>query len=358
MGKKTSLEKQPETHAPTVGCSTLLPTQQTVKIRHFSLTFVLLLLFWLLLSGHYDVFHISIGVFCCLLISHTSSELLFIHVGAEDTHLIVPRFLAYIPWHLHQIILSNIYVAQLVLSPKARLNPQIITYKTTLNNGLALVTFANSITLTPGTITVDLVDDLFHVHAIDDKVADDLNTGEMEDRISNIFLPLAHAHERSTYMLSTESDNLIVKTVIRIFIPFIQLYALYVIAHGHYSPGGGFQGGVILGASIILLALAFDIRKLLAKMGEGLSTLLCSTGVFIYGGIGLLCLLLGGKYLDYAALAGILGVDPPHARSLGILGVEIGVGIAVMAAMVSIFLDIATGGKLPATQQDDKQTKP
>ncbi|MEA3334157.1 MAG: Na(+)/H(+) antiporter subunit B [Pseudomonadota bacterium] len=316
-------------------------------MRHFTLSFILLFLFWLLLSGHYDIFHITIGIFCCLLISYSSSDFLFVHIGAGDSHLIMPRLLTYIPWHLYQITISNIYLAKLVFSPISRLNPQIIPCKTKLTNGLALVTYANSITLTPGTITIDLNDNTFYVHAIDSKVADDLLTGEMEDRIEKVFLPVAHARERASTMLAAEANNLIVKTIVRVFTPFIQIYGLYVIAHGHYSPGGGFQGGVILAASIILLALAFGLRRTMSKVTERLTTMLCSCGVFIYGGIGLLCLLLGGNFLDYEKLDLFLKVGTPQARSLGILGVEIGVGVAVMACMTSIFFDIATAGELP-----------
>ncbi|MCK5539984.1 MAG: Na(+)/H(+) antiporter subunit B [Deltaproteobacteria bacterium] len=317
------------------------------QARHFSLSFILLFLFWLLLSGHYDIFHITIGIFCCLLVSYSSNDLLFVHVGAGDSHLIIPRLLTYIPWHLYQIIISNIYLAKLVFSPISRLNPHFVPYKTKLTNGLALVTYANSITLTPGTITIDLNDNTFYVHAIDSKVADDLLTGEMEDRIEKVFQPVAHTQERASTMLAAEADNLIVKTIVRVFTPFIQIYGLYVIAHGHYSPGGGFQGGVILAASIVLLALAFGLRRTMSKATEKLTTMLCSSGVFIYGGIGLLCLLLGGNFLDYEKLDLFLKVGIPQARSLGILGVEIGVGIAVMACMTSIFFDIATAGELP-----------
>ena len=84
---------------------------------------------------------------------------------------------------------------------------------------------------------------LFYIHAIDNQVAEDLLTGEMENRVEKVFLPVAHAHERARTTLAAESNNLIVKTIVRLFTPFIQIYGLYVIAHGHYSPGGGFQGG-------------------------------------------------------------------------------------------------------------------
>ncbi len=138
---------------------------------------------------------------------------------------------------------------------------------------------------------------------------------------------------------------LIVKTTCRLVIPFIQIFALYVIAHGHYSPGGGFQGGVIMGASMVLFAIAFDLRSAIRRMGERLIMLLCTLGVFIYAGTGTLCMLFDKNFLDYSALADILGVDPVSARSHGILMVEIGVGIVVMAVMVILYYILASAGK-------------
>jgi len=139
--------------------------------------------------------------------------------------------------------------------------------------------------------------------------------------------------------------DLVIKTVCRFLIPFIQLFALYVIAHGHHSPGGGFQGGVILGASIILLAISHNLRTATKRMNEKLVGLLCATGVFIYAGTGALCLLMGLNFLDYSALASVLYVDPVSARSLGILIVEIGVGITVMATMIWIYNNVSSAGK-------------
>jgi multicomponent Na+:H+ antiporter subunit B len=139
--------------------------------------------------------------------------------------------------------------------------------------------------------------------------------------------------------------DLIIKTVCRLLIPFVQLFALYVIAHGHHSPGGGFQGGVILGASIILLAISHDLRTAVQRVREKLDALLCATGVFIYAGTGALCLVLGLNFLDYSALASVLHVDPVTARSHGILIVEIGVGLAVMATMIWIYSNVSSTGK-------------
>jgi len=139
--------------------------------------------------------------------------------------------------------------------------------------------------------------------------------------------------------------DLIVKTTCRLIIPFIQIFALYVIAHGHHSPGGGFQGGVILGAAMIIYSIAFNLRAAKRRMNERATVILSTLGVFIYAGIGVICMLFGLNYLDYSALAGLFGVDPVMARSHGILIVEIGVGIAVMAVMVTLYYNLASAGK-------------
>lgn len=139
--------------------------------------------------------------------------------------------------------------------------------------------------------------------------------------------------------------DLVIRTTCRMIIPFIQVFALYVIAHGHHSPGGGFQGGVILGASLILFAIGFNLRSAIRRMGEKLVVFLCAFGVFIYAGTGALCVALKKNYLDYSALARLLGTDTVTARSHGILAVEIGVGMAVMATMILLYYNLASAGK-------------
>jgi multicomponent Na+:H+ antiporter subunit B len=139
--------------------------------------------------------------------------------------------------------------------------------------------------------------------------------------------------------------DLIIKTTCRLVVPFIQLFALYVIAHGHYSPGGGFQGGVILGAAVLLLAVSFDLRSARRRMSETMAAFLGTLGVFIYAGTGMVCSMFGANYLDYSAMAPLFGADRISARSHGILIVEIGVGIAVMAVMVMLYYNISSAGK-------------
>ena len=166
------------------------------------------------------------------------------------------------------------------------------------------------------------------LHVIGDrKIPEDSGTFE---RIDNVWVP----------------HDMIIRSVSRFLIPFIQLFALYVIAHGHHSPGGGFQGGVILGASMILMAITMNLRTSLERIREKTVALLAALGILVYSGTGALCLLLGGNYLDYSALAGLLRVSPVEARSLGILVVEIGVGITVMATMIAIYQNLASSGRM------------
>ena len=168
--------------------------QTKIELSRFIATFIILFGFWLLLSGHYDVFHISIGVLCCAVVSHVSHNLLFANPRAGDMRVIVKRFVTYVPWLLYQIVMSNFHVAYLALGPRRLLDPKIIKFKSKLESDISMVTFANSITLTPGTITVDVKDGVYYVHAVSKKVAEDLMTGEMEDRIAHIFMEADHVY--------------------------------------------------------------------------------------------------------------------------------------------------------------------
>ena len=137
--------------------------------------------------------------------------------------------------------------------------------------------------------------------------------------------------------MTPEQPGLIVRMVCRGLAPFIQLFGLYVIMHGHSSPGGGFQGGVILASSFILLAMAEGSETLLRRrFSLAALTVFMSAGVLLYAGIGVVCLALGANYLDY----GVLPFSEP--RSVGMLVIEIGIGITVTAAMLSIFRDLLT----------------
>jgi multicomponent Na+:H+ antiporter subunit B len=141
-----------------------------------------------------------------------------------------------------------------------------------------------------------------------------------------------------------KSTTIIVGVVSRFIVPFIQLFALYVIAHGHYSPGGGFQGGALLGASILLLRLSVGKISDEKAFPRTLSTPMSGVGVLTYAAVGVVAMAGGGLYLDYGHLP-LGSLDSPSMRSLGILIIEVGVAIGVMATMIAIFDDLVRGSQ-------------
>ncbi|MCB1229534.1 MAG: hypothetical protein KDN19_04680 [Verrucomicrobiae bacterium] len=148
---------------------------------------------------------------------------------------------------------------------------------------------------------------------------------------------------------SVEGDHqrIIIGMTCKLIIPVIQLFALYVVAHGHHSPGGGFQGGVILGASFILMALAKELDTALARFSEKRYLALACVGIFIYSGFGLLCVALERNFLDYGILHRLMpATDEIMARSHSMLGVEVGVAFTVTAIMFAIYANLSSKGRL------------
>ena len=139
--------------------------------------------------------------------------------------------------------------------------------------------------------------------------------------------------------MKDSSESPIVVLSSRLLAPFIQLFALYVIFHGHYSPGGGFQGGTMLAASIILMRLAVGTNTGEIQFRRIWSSKLSAGGLSIYALAGLTALIMGGNYLDYKFLP-LYWLPEPEIRAMGILIVEIGVAVAVMATLVSIYDDL------------------
>ncbi|MDI6788140.1 MAG: Na+/H+ antiporter subunit E [Planctomycetota bacterium] len=155
-------------------------------------------LFWLLLSGHFDSFHIISGLGCSILVAYISGDLLFGKSSVKNRLVEIIRFLTYIPWLLWQIVLANFYVAYLVLHPRMPINPQISRFKTPFKKDSTKTTLANSITLTPGTITV-LVTTVqpgqegggagteYYVHALNKRLAEDVLSGPMIRKVASIW---------------------------------------------------------------------------------------------------------------------------------------------------------------------------
>lgn len=127
--------------------------------------------------------------------------------------------------------------------------------------------------------------------------------------------------------------DLILRVVARLLIPFILLFALYVQFHGDFSPGGGFQAGVIAAAAVIFYALIYGLETTRRAVPDWLVETMVASGVLLYAGVGLAALALGGQYLDYS----VLGHDPVHGQHRGIFWVEVGVAVTVAGVMLKIF---------------------
>lgn len=135
---------------------------------------------------------------------------------------------------------------------------------------------------------------------------------------------------------------LIPRVVGRLLVPFILLFGLYVQFHGDFGPGGGFQAGAIIAAAIILFALIEGEDQALRVLPRRVLMALAVGGALLYGGVGVMGMLLGGNFLDYS----VLGSDPVAGQHLGILLIELGVGLTVTGVLLSVYFAFAARGKL------------
>ena len=134
------------------------------------------------------------------------------------------------------------------------------------------------------------------------------------------------------------SEKVVLRVVSKRFIPFVLLFGLYVQFHGDFGPGGGFQAGVIFAAGLILYAMVFGLDELKRVVPPRIVELGAALGALIYAGVGVASLVLSGDFLDYDVLD---AHDPVHGQHLGILLVELGVGITVASVMTIIYCSFA-----------------
>ncbi len=132
-------------------------------------------------------------------------------------------------------------------------------------------------------------------------------------------------------------EKIVLRVISKFLIPYILLFALYVQWHGDFGPGGGFQAGVIFAAGFILYALIFGVNTVREVIPAYATRALLAIGVLTYALVGVATILMGGKFLDYNVLAH----EPTHGQHIGILLVELGVGITVASAMITIFCTFA-----------------
>jgi len=151
------------------------------RIFRFILVFVVLLGIWLLLSGKLDVFHTAWGVIGALVLAGLSVR------RSPRTLFPIGRFLLFVPWQLWQILISNLRVAKIVLSPNLPIRPRLLRKPPGIRDPRALTLLGCSITLTPGTLTININEDHMLIHALDDASADDIEAEVMANKVAGVF---------------------------------------------------------------------------------------------------------------------------------------------------------------------------
>jgi multicomponent Na+:H+ antiporter subunit E len=167
-----------------------IPPGRTEKIAVFVFTFLLFMATWVLLSGRFDWFHLTLGAISCLVVTATSRDLLFPsgRLGRLGPHF--SRLLVYLPWLAVQVTAANVHVLKLSFSPRIvdKIDPHLVDLNTRLHSDMAVVSLANSITLTPGTITVQVSSQGdFVIHALDRTTGDPEALHDMARRVAWVF---------------------------------------------------------------------------------------------------------------------------------------------------------------------------
>ncbi len=152
----------------------------------FLITAIAMFSFWILLSGEFTFILITSGIVASLIVAYLSHDIFIGKADLKTETGRVLKFTKYVPWLLWKVILANFEIAYLVLHPKMLVDPQIVRFKNDLKTDLGIVTLANSITLTPGTITVEANKEEFVIHAIWQKSAEGIIDGEMQRKVKEI----------------------------------------------------------------------------------------------------------------------------------------------------------------------------
>jgi multicomponent Na+:H+ antiporter subunit E len=171
-----------------------LPSFTGADIQRFVILAAILFAFWLILSGRFDIGHVTAGLFCACLITLLTTRWLGQPPASLEARPSVDgiswvSFFLYLPWLGVQIVLANLHVARVVLSPNLPVNPSLVRTPVNKSNTYARLLLANSITLTPGTVSLDLTEKEIVVHALTSTTAASIQTGEMHRRVERIFTP-------------------------------------------------------------------------------------------------------------------------------------------------------------------------
>lgn len=192
--------------------------QKTTRHWHRRLTsvvlqFVILFTFWLILSGHYQAKYIVIGAISAGLVTFLTNDLTDsvlrygerVEPKIRSVFLQLLRFIAYLPWLLSRIIMANVQVAYLVLHPKMPIDPVLFLFRTRMRKGIAQVTLANSITLTPGTITVNLENGNYIVHTLKPPLAQELAEAVMQNKVAKVYMEEKEQPPATRWVYSLEA---------------------------------------------------------------------------------------------------------------------------------------------------------
>ena len=171
-----------------------LPSFTGADIQRSAILATILFAFWLILSGRFDIGHVTAGLFCACLITLLTARWLGQPPASLEARPSVDgiswvSFFLYLPWLGAQIVLANLHVARVVLSPNLPVNPSLVRTPVNKSNTYARLLLANSITLTPGTVSLDLTEQEIVVHALTSTTAASVQTGEMHRRVERIFDP-------------------------------------------------------------------------------------------------------------------------------------------------------------------------
>lgn len=143
----------------------------------------LLFLFWLLLSGRYEPAYLAMGLIASVVVAGLHAR----QPGPPNPTIPLIRFLLYLPWLFYQILLSNLHTSYLILHPRLPIAPRFLRYQTRLQDPAAVALLAQSITLTPGTVTVEVAEGELVIHSLDEASAEDLTGGRLEREIAWVF---------------------------------------------------------------------------------------------------------------------------------------------------------------------------
>lgn len=155
------------------------------------MSFISLMIFWVIMSGFIDVIHLSMGVVTVagvLVFNNKLKRHQFFEDDMNDlSELRFGRAFYYFFWMIYQIILAGFHVLRVITSPKMPIKPTVVTFRANLPSAHAKMILGNSITLTPGTLTIDIEGDLFTVHALTSKSYEGIVNDEMPKQVLKLF---------------------------------------------------------------------------------------------------------------------------------------------------------------------------